>query len=134
MPSYKGFVGMVEVDDDEKMLIGHVINLAKDGITSAGKTVEDTERDFGGRYALSQVGSRRGLEPDKPFRGEFLVRTSPELHRGKCRRECCFQDVHQPIRGGRCYRKAKGCGQDPHQSPGRHEQERSEDRHRPPPA
>jgi predicted HicB family RNase H-like nuclease len=82
MFNYKGFIGVVQVDEDEKMLIGHVINLAKDGITFAGKTVEEAEEDFHGAVDdYLDWAKEEGFEPEKPFRGEILVRATPELHR-----------------------------------------------------
>lgn len=79
---YKGYIAKAEIDEDEKMIVGRVINMGKDGITFAGRTVEEAEKDFqvavGDYLAWAQ---EKGFEPEKPFRGEILVRTTPELHR-----------------------------------------------------
>jgi predicted HicB family RNase H-like nuclease len=82
MFKYKGFVGKVAIDEDEKMLVGYVINLAKDGIDFSGKTVEEAEEDF--RGAVNDYLSwaeEDGFEPEKPYQGNILVRATPELHR-----------------------------------------------------
>lgn len=79
---YKGYVGKADIDENEKMIVGRVINMAKDGITFAGKTVEEAEEDF--RRAVDDYlawANEKGFEPEKPFRGEILVRATPELHR-----------------------------------------------------
>jgi predicted HicB family RNase H-like nuclease len=92
MFNYKGFIGVLQVDEDEKMLIGHVINLAKDGITFAGKTIEEAEEDF--RGAVEEYldwAKEEGFEPEKPFRGEILVRATPELHREIATASAVFQ-------------------------------------------
>ena len=82
MFQHKGFIGKVEIDEDEKMLVGNVINLAKDGITFAGKTVEEAEEDF--RGAVDDYlawAEEEGFEAEKPYQGNILVRAAPELHR-----------------------------------------------------
>jgi len=79
---YKGYVGKADIDEKEKMIVGRVINMAKDGITFAGKTVEETRQDF--KDAVDDYlawAGEEGFEPEKPYRGEFLVRTTPKLHR-----------------------------------------------------
>lgn len=34
---YKGFIGKMEIDEDEQLIYGRVINLSRDGITFSGK-------------------------------------------------------------------------------------------------
>ena len=65
MWNYKGFVGKFEIDEDEKMIIGQVVNLSKDGITYAGETVEEAEKDFHG--AIDEYlywAAQEGFEPE----------------------------------------------------------------------
>ncbi len=82
MFKYKGFIGKVAIDEDEKLLIGHVINLAKDGIDFAGKTVGEAEEDFHGAVDdYLSWAEEEGFEPEKPYQGNFLVRATAELHR-----------------------------------------------------
>ena len=79
---YKGYIAKAEIDEDEKRIVGRVINMGKDGITFSGSTVEEAEKDF--QEAAEDYLSwaqEEGFEPEKPFRGEILVRTTPELHR-----------------------------------------------------
>ena len=79
---YKSFIGQMEVDEDEGIIYGRVINLAKDGITFAGKTVEEAKEDF--KRAVDDYlawAEEEGFEPEKPYQGSILVRTTPALHR-----------------------------------------------------
>src|SRR4030066_1664603 len=79
---YKGYLGKAEIDETEGMIVGRVINITKDGITFAGKCVKEVVKDF--HTAVDDYlewAVREGFEPEKPFRGEFLVRATPELHR-----------------------------------------------------
>ena len=46
MMKYKGFIGKMEIDEDEDIIYGRVINLAKDGITFGGNTVPEAREDF----------------------------------------------------------------------------------------
>ncbi len=82
MLNYKGFIGTMEVDEEEGIIYGRVINLAKDGITFAGKTVDDAKNDF--KNAIDDYlewAEEEGFEPEKPYQGNILVRATPELHR-----------------------------------------------------
>jgi len=82
MFKYKGFIGKVVIDEDEKMLVGQVINLSKDGIDFTGKTVEEAEEDFRGAVDDYLAWAEEdGFEPEKPYQGNILVRATPELHR-----------------------------------------------------
>lgn len=79
---YKGYVGRARIDLHEKAIVGRVINMARDGITFGGKTVEEAEQDF--HTAVDDYLSwarEKGFAPEKPYRGEILVRATPELHR-----------------------------------------------------
>ena len=82
MWKYRGFLAKFEIDEDEKMIIGQIINLSKDGITFAGETVEEAEKDFHGAVDDYLAWAKEeGFEPEKPYSGKILVRASPELHR-----------------------------------------------------
>jgi predicted HicB family RNase H-like nuclease len=78
---YEGYVGVVEVDDEANILHGHIIN-TRDVITFQGRTVKEM------RKALKESVDDylefckvRGVEPDRPYSGKFMVRIDPELHR-----------------------------------------------------
>lgn len=81
MMEYKGYVAVVEYDDEAEIFHGEVIN-TRDVITFQGKSVKDLRKAF--RESIEdylEFCTKRGEEPDKPFSGKFVVRLNPEQHR-----------------------------------------------------
>ena len=81
MMEYKGYIGRVEFDDEDGLFHGEVVNL-RDVITFEGKTVDELQQAF--RDSIDDYldfCAARGEEPEKPYSGKFVVRTTPELHR-----------------------------------------------------
>jgi predicted HicB family RNase H-like nuclease len=81
MMEYKGYIGVVEYDDEAKILHGEVVNI-RDVITFQAKSVDELEQAF--RDSVDdylEFCEEEGEEPDKPFSGKFMVRVSPEEHR-----------------------------------------------------
>jgi predicted HicB family RNase H-like nuclease len=78
---YKGYVGMVEIDDKVDIFHGEVANL-RDVITFQGRSVDELRQAFVDSIDdyLSWC-AERGKTPDKPFSGKFVVRLDPETHR-----------------------------------------------------
>jgi predicted HicB family RNase H-like nuclease len=81
MMQYKGYTGLIEVDEDAGVLFGRVVGL-RDVITFQGATVAEARRAFEESVDvyLDFCASRREA-PEKPYSGKFLVRVKPELHR-----------------------------------------------------
>ena len=80
--NYKGYVGVLEIDEDENVLFGRVVNIAQDTITFSGATVAQAREDF--EAAIDDYlewAEEEGFAPEKPFSGRCLVRMTPELHR-----------------------------------------------------
>ena len=80
--TYKGFVGEMDVDKDEDIIYGRVINLHRDGITFAGDTVKEAKQDF--KEAIDDYlewAKEDGFEPEKPYRGEIAFRPGTKLHK-----------------------------------------------------
>lgn len=77
---YKEYTGVVEFDEEAKIFHGEVLGL-RDVITFQGTSVEELETamaesvDFYLHWC-----AERNKEPEKPFSGKLLIRTSPELH------------------------------------------------------
>ncbi|MEH0153603.1 toxin-antitoxin system HicB family antitoxin [Limibacter armeniacum] len=78
---YKGYTGTIEYCTENKQLEGKVLgNHAL--LTYRGSTGEELEQNF-----IKTVDSyldackKQGIEPDKPYKGSFNVRISPDLHR-----------------------------------------------------
>jgi predicted HicB family RNase H-like nuclease len=77
---YKGYVGLVEFDEDENMLHGRVVN-TRDVVTFVGRTVKEVGlalRDSIEEYLA--FCRERGREPNKPYSGKFQVRVDPTMH------------------------------------------------------
>lgn len=78
--TYKGYTGIVEFDEQARIFHGEVVGL-RDVITFQGTSVDELEKamaesvDFYLNWCVE-----RGKEPDRPFSGKFMVRTSPEIH------------------------------------------------------
>lgn len=79
--TYKGYTGVIEVDEESGELFGTVIGL-RDVITFVGTTVEDARKQFEESvdYYLEHCQDS-GKKPDTPFAGQFLVRVDSDTHR-----------------------------------------------------
>lgn len=80
--SYKGYVGSVEISQDDNCLYGKVLDLPNDTcITYEGETVSALKEDFEGAvddYLL--YCEEHNLVPQKPFSGSLSIRISPDMH------------------------------------------------------
>lgn len=78
--TYKGYIGVAEYDDEAEIFHGTIAN-TRDVITfqsadaKALKTEMMSSIEAHIAFCISQ-----GLEPSKPYSGEFLIRTSPAKH------------------------------------------------------
>lgn len=80
MMNYKGYIGTVEYDDENRVFTGSVIN-TRAVITFQGESVDEIEKEF--RLSVDDYLSwckEDGVEPEKPYSGRFNVRFTPELH------------------------------------------------------
>jgi predicted HicB family RNase H-like nuclease len=78
---YKGYIGLVEFDDEASIFHGEVLNL-HDVITFQGTCVDELRQaliDSVEDYL--EFCAERGEEPEKPFSGKLPLRIEPELHR-----------------------------------------------------
>ena len=81
MMSYKSYEAVVEYDEDAAIFHGEVINM-RDVITFQGKSVSELKRAFAASVEdYLAFCKQRGEEPEKPFSGQFVVRTEPALHK-----------------------------------------------------
>ncbi len=81
MMEYRGYVGVVEYDDDAQHFHGRVVGL-RDVITFVGTSVEELRREF--RASVDDYLAfcrERGEEPERPYSGKLFVRADPDLHR-----------------------------------------------------
>lgn len=78
---YKGYVGHVKYDESAKIFFGRVIDI-EDLVTFEGTSVEEIEQAF--RDSVDdylEFCKELGKEPNKPYSGKFILRTTPENHR-----------------------------------------------------
>lgn len=81
MLTYQGYTAEINVDVDARLLRGQVLDI-KDTITFEGKDVDEAIREF--QKSVDDYIAfckELGQEPDKPFSGRLLFRTSPDIHR-----------------------------------------------------
>ena len=79
--NYKGYVGHVEYDDENRTFTGNVIN-SQTVITFHGQSVDELEKEF--RVSIDDYldwCNEQGIEPERIYSGKFNVRFQPELHR-----------------------------------------------------
>ncbi len=81
MIEYKGYTGVFEFDPSIDAFHGRVIGL-QDVVTFEGRSVEElrSEMEESVEDYLS-LCEEVGKDAERPYRGEFLVRTTPEVHR-----------------------------------------------------
>ena len=78
---YKEFVGKFSYEEGDDAFHGTVLNL-RDVIHFQGRSVEELRQSLKDSVEdyLAWCASENRL-PEKPFKGKFIVRLSPELHR-----------------------------------------------------
>jgi predicted HicB family RNase H-like nuclease len=77
---YNGYTGSIEYSSEDDLLFGKVLGI-KGLISFEGKTGKDLETDFKEAIDEYLAGCKdEGRVPEKPFKGSFNVRISPELH------------------------------------------------------
>ena len=80
MMNYKGYIGTVEYDDENRVFTGSVVN-TRAVITFHGTSVDELENDF--RASVDDYlewCAADGVDPEKPYSGKFNVRFTPGLH------------------------------------------------------
>ena len=80
--NYKGYIGSVEISEDDNCLYGKVIDLPVDTeITYEGQTVAELKEDFEGAVDdYLAFCKEKGIQPRKSYSGTLNVRISPETH------------------------------------------------------
>ena len=77
---YKGYTGSIEYSKEDNLLYGKVLGVTS-LISYEGETGQELEKDF--RDAIDtyiNLCNEEGIKPEKPYKGSFNVRLSPELH------------------------------------------------------
>jgi len=78
---FENYVGAIELDEEENIFHGRVIN-TRDVITFEGRSVDELRQALAESIAdYRAMCAEDGVEPERPFSGKLLVRVEPELHR-----------------------------------------------------
>ena len=81
MIEYKGYTGVFEYDPSIDAFHGRVVGL-QDVVTFQGQSLEGLRNEMAESVEdYLELCAEAGKDPERPYRGEFLVRTSPEVHR-----------------------------------------------------
>ncbi len=79
---YKGYIGSIEVSEEDNCLYGKVLDLPGDTLISyEGETVSELKKDFQGAVDDYLVlCEQEGREPHKSYSGALNVRLTPDIH------------------------------------------------------
>ena len=81
MIEHKGYTGVFEFDPSIDAFHGRILGL-QDVVTFQGRSLDELRREMAESVEdYLDFCQEAGKEPERPYRGEFLVRTTPELHR-----------------------------------------------------
>ena len=78
---YKGYYGSVEYSDKDDILFGKVLGI-NSLISYEGDSIKTLKSDF--KNAVDDYLSlceKKGLTPEKTYKGSFNIRISPEMHK-----------------------------------------------------
>lgn len=82
---HRGYSARIQFDGGDGIFHGRVLNI-RDVVTFEGRSVGELKREFERSLAVYLTMCREdGIDPEKPFSGQFLVRVPPELHRDVAR-------------------------------------------------
>ena len=77
---YKGYEAVVKYSDEDETFVGEVIN-SQDILVFDGQTVDEVKQSFCSVVdGYLEDCSKEGLDPKKPFSGQFITRLKPMLH------------------------------------------------------
>ena len=81
MIEYRGYTGSVEFTEEDGVFFGKVQGI-RSVISYEGETAQELLNDFHGAVDdYLSFCAAEGKEPEKPYKGSFNIRISPELHR-----------------------------------------------------
>lgn len=79
--TYKGYTGSVEFSEEDALFFGKVMGI-RALISYEGASAAELLEDFHGAVEEYLALCReQGIQPERPYKGSFNVRISPELHR-----------------------------------------------------
>jgi predicted HicB family RNase H-like nuclease len=81
MMQYKGYFGSVHFDDEDRIFFGKIefvralVSYEGTDAVTLRSAFEEAVDDY------LATCRKRGIEPEKPFKGSFNVRVGPDVHR-----------------------------------------------------
>ena len=81
MLTYRGYIAKVDIDLEEGILSGRVVNI-RDVIHFQADTPAQLQKEF--EFSVDEYIAfckEKGMEAEKPRSGKISLRVSPELHR-----------------------------------------------------
>ncbi len=81
MIEYKGYHGAVDFDPEMDKFHGRVVN-TRSVISFYGSSVEELREEMAASVdSYLEVCEEKGIDPERPYSGKFMVRITPVLHR-----------------------------------------------------
>ena len=79
--NHDGYLARIDYDDEHEIFHGEIANI-QHVVTFQGKTVAVLKKAFKESLAnYLELCAERGIKPEKPLSGKFMVRVGPEIHR-----------------------------------------------------
>ena len=77
---YKGYEAVIKYSDEDETFIGEVIN-SQDVLVFDGQNVDEVKQSFHSVVdEYLEDCAHEGINPKKPFSGQFITRLKPTLH------------------------------------------------------
>ena len=77
---YKGYIGVVEFDEEAEVFFGKVVNI-RDTITFQSENAHDLRKEFEASVDdYLEFCAEVGREPERAYSGKLSLRMSPGLH------------------------------------------------------
>lgn len=78
--SYKGYTASMVFDEEDKVIVGRVLEI-DDIISFHGESVSEFEARFHAAIdAYIKACTKLGSKPEKPASGKLMLRIAPEVH------------------------------------------------------
>ena len=78
---YKGYIGSVEFSEEDCLFYGSLQGI-KSLVDYDGATAKELIEDFHNAVDnYLEVCTAEGVEPERPYKGSFNIRISPDLHK-----------------------------------------------------
>lgn len=79
--SYKGYLASIDFSIEDECLVGRIEHI-RDSIVFGADTLPELIEEFHSSVDdYLDTCKRLGKEPDKPFKGSFNIRVTPQLHK-----------------------------------------------------